>query len=438
MEAGARPADVAGHQREGDQAAGVVGPVGVLGDAHPPEDHGRLGRPEDAGHLADPLRRDATQLRRRLGAVGLQGLGQALEALGPLPDIIPVDQVLFDQDMHHRVVEGDVGAGIDLEEMVGMTGQVDLAGLDDDQRRSVRRRLLDERRRDRVVGRRVAAGDQGDVRATHVAEDVGHGPGTDRLQERGDRGRVTQPGAVVDVVRAEDGADQLLEEVRLLVAALRGPEAGHGTGPVRVTDLRQPARHQVQRLVPGGLAEGGHHLVVVDDAAGLAAPFALHVRGQRTLGVGVIAPDERRGQTLRVERVVEAVTPLHAQPLLVAGALATVGEDDGVCLGVHVVADRASDAAVGADGVDGLELLPGPDRGGQLRVGERARRADRGALAAGDTRAVAHRDIHVEGDPRAVALAGPPDHVVVLDLVAGPDTSIAQDAGGVIDRDDRR
>ncbi len=71
-------------------------------------------------------------------------------------------------------------------------------------------------------------------------------------------------------------------------------------------------------------------------------------------------------------------------------------------------------------------------------MGERAGRADGGALAAGDAGALAHRDVEVEGDAGAVTLARPADHIVVLDLVAGADAAVAEDAGGVIDGDDRR
>jgi hypothetical protein len=59
------------------------------------------------------------------------------------------------------------------------------------------------------------------------------------------------------------------------------------------------------------------------------------------------------------------------------------------------------------------------------------------ALAAGDAGRGAHRVVQVERDARGVALAGAADDVVALDVVAGPDAAVAEDAGVVVDGDDR-
>jgi hypothetical protein len=61
--------------------------------------------------------------------------------------------------------------------------------------------------------------------------------------------------------------------------------------------------------------------------------------------------------------------------------------------------------------------------------------ADGGALAAGDAGTLAHRLVEVKADAGAVALAGAADDVVALHLVAAADAAVAEDAGGVIDRD---
>src|SRR5690606_34829351 len=83
---------------------------------------------------------------------------------------------------------------------------------------------------------------------------------------------VAQPRAVVDVVGAEPGADQLLEEVGLLVGALRRPEPGDRARPALGVDLLEPPRDEVERLLPGGLPEVRQDLVVVDEPARLAGP----------------------------------------------------------------------------------------------------------------------------------------------------------------------
>ena len=101
-----------------------------------------------------------------------------------------------------------------------------------------------------------------------VAEDVGDGAGADPLQEGGHGRGVTQPRAVIDVVGAQGGPHQLLEEVRLLVGALGRAEAGEGAGAVGFLDLAEPPRDEVERLVPGRLAEGRQDAGVIDDAPG--------------------------------------------------------------------------------------------------------------------------------------------------------------------------
>src|SRR5262249_4146890 len=148
---------------------------------------------------------------------------------------------------------------------------------------------------------------------------------------------------------------------------------------------------------PAGLAEVRHDLGVVDQAAGLAATLtalaarfthrhlAAHVGGERALGVGLLAPDQRLGQPLRRGRVAHAVAALHAQPAVRAGLLAPFGERDRVLLAVHVVGQRAADAAVWADRVHRVQLGARPDRYvADGLVGQRAGRAGRDALAAGD------------------------------------------------------
>ena len=49
----------------------------------------------------------------------------------------------------------------------------------------------------------------------------------------------------------------------------------------------------------------------------------------------------------------------------------------------------------------------------------------------------AHRVVEVERDAGRVALARAADDVVALDVVAGPDAAVAEDAGVVVDGDDR-
>jgi hypothetical protein len=200
----------------------------------------------------------------------------------------------------------------------------------------------------------------------------------------------------------------------------------------------QPRRDEVERLLPGRLAEVRHHLVVVDEPARLPPPALVpaHVRAQRALRVARLAPDQRRREALLGERVVPAVAPLDAEAPLRAGLLTAVGVGNRPTVVVDVERQCAADAAVRAYRLNLAQLLARPDRDVVDRlVRERAGRARGDALAAGHARRLAHRVVQVERDQRRVALARAADHVVALDVVARADAAVAQDARVVVDRD---
>ena len=210
--------------------------------------------------------------------------------------------------MHDPVVERDVGAGLELAEDVGVLGHRVGPRVDVDDRRPAAPGLLEERRGDRVVRGRVAAGDDGHVGVDHVAVGGGDRAGADALEQRGHARGVAQPGAVVDVVGVEAGPDQLLEEVGLLVGALGRAEAGDRGRAARGVDLGEPAGDQVQRLLPGRLAEVRQHLVVVDQAAGLAPPLLA--------AAAVPAARRRRRRSGRRHRCRSGRGPRRAAPFI--------------------------------------------------------------------------------------------------------------------------
>ena len=186
-------------------------------------------------------------------------------------DELPIHEPQADDLVHHAVVEGDVGARLDLAEDVGVVGDPLATHVDHHELRPAAARLLEERRGDGVVGGRVGAGEDGDVGVDDVAVGRRHRARADALEQGGDARGVAQPRAVVDVVGAEARADQLLEEVRLLVGALRRAEAGDRLRAVLGVDPLQAPRDEVERLLPARLAEVRHDLAVVDQAARLAA-----------------------------------------------------------------------------------------------------------------------------------------------------------------------
>ena len=413
----------------------------MLRDAHAPVDDARAAGPPQPRHLADRVGVHAADLRGALGRVLLHDLRQLAVVRHALGDELAIDPVVRDHLVQDPVVEGHVRAGLQLAVDVGVVGDPLAPRVDHDQGRAAPPGLLEEARRDRVVRRRVRAGEDRHVGVHDVAVGGRHRARAHALEQRGHARGVAQPRAVVDVVGAEARADQLLEEVGLLVRALGRAESGDGAGAALGVDPGEPLGGERQRLLPARLAEVGEDLVVVNEPAGLvpaAAPLALDVAGQRALRVGVLAADQGRGQALRRAGVVPAVAALHAQAPLRARLLAPVGERDRVALAVDVIGERAADAAIWADGLDAVELRARPDRDGVDRlVRQRAGRAGSNALAAGHAGRLAHRIVQVERDQGRVALAGAADHVVALDVVAGADAAVAQDAGVVVDRDDR-
>src|SRR5262245_29935755 len=148
---------------------------------------------------------------------------------------------------------------------------------------------------------------------------------------------MAQPRAMVDIVGAEAGAHQLLEQIGLLIRTFGGAEAGERARSVPVADLYQALGGAIERLLPGGRTEMRPRIGRIDQVVG-------------GLGDAVLA-DERLGQAVRVGHIVEAETPLHAEPVLVRGPVAAGDVEELVVL--DVVGELAADPAIRAYAVDG-------------------------------------------------------------------------------------
>ena len=102
---------------------------------------------------------------------------------------------------------------------------------------------------------------------------------------------MAKPGAVVDVVGAQDHPRELLQEVVVFVEALGRAVDGQGIRPVGVTNVGQSPGREVQRLVPGG-----------------PPPLAR---------AALAGADERMREAVVALRVVPAEAALDAEPTLV-------------------------------------------------------------------------------------------------------------------------
>jgi hypothetical protein len=149
VQPGARPADMAAHQRERDQAAGIVGAVDMLGNAHAPEDH--------PGAAAAKSRATARRVSAGMpqtasifsGAKSARWARHRLPVLGHRLDVLAVVEPLLDDHVHDRVEHRHVGAGLELQHVGGVAAQRLAARVHDDQLAAALGELLEDRWRRR-------------------------------------------------------------------------------------------------------------------------------------------------------------------------------------------------------------------------------------------------------------------------------------------------
>ncbi len=121
--------------------------------------------------------------------------------------------------------------------MGGMTGKGLTPRVHDDELGTCLGRVLEERRRDRVIDGRIRPDDDDDVRVRGLCERCCDRARADAFQQGCNRGGMAQARAVVDVVRAETDADQFLDQIGFFVRTLGGPEPGQRPASVLVLDF---------------------------------------------------------------------------------------------------------------------------------------------------------------------------------------------------------
>ena len=182
-EAGAGHAEVAGGQREVDQALQqarrLVG-GNVVEGVH--DAAGPVGG-EEAGGLLHLAGGDARGLFDRRQREGLQRPDEVVPAFGLRGDEVAVLQALVGDDPEHAGDQRGLRAGVGAEPDLGVAGQLHLASVDDDELERARLgRLLQRHRGDVVVLGRVAVDDE-----DGAAPAPGPGPCRSRPSSRGCR-----------------------------------------------------------------------------------------------------------------------------------------------------------------------------------------------------------------------------------------------------------
>ena len=212
MQSRAGLADLAGGKRQCDQATRVVGAVNMLRDPHAPEDHRAFRCRVQPRDLANRLGIDAADRRHQLRRKLLDVFGERFVTGGAVANERLVDQPLFDDDVQHRVEQRDIRIGIELEIVSGVARQIAAARVGHDQLHPRLRGVLDKRCGHRMIHRRIGADHENHFRVRDVAHRVRHRARVDAFHQRGHARSMAKPRAVVDVVRAEAGSHQLLEQ----------------------------------------------------------------------------------------------------------------------------------------------------------------------------------------------------------------------------------
>ncbi len=331
---GARAAESAGGEVQVDQGVGVPGAVRGLIQAHGPAAHPLTCLTDPLCGLPDVALGDAGDLRDLRGRVVPEEIGHLLPALGELGDERLVGVAVRDQEVQQAVEQGEVGAGLDLEEEVGLVGGGVAARVDDDQPGSGRLDPVHHaQEEDRVAVGHVGADHEERVRVIEVLVRAGRAVSAQRQLVAGSRRSHAQPRVRLDLVRPDEALRQLVRQILRLQGHLPGHVEGQGVRPVLVQNRPQPAGHRRDRLVHVRLG-------------GLGAPFRAHQCPGGAPG---------RGHHVRARRALGAQAARVGGMVLVPGHLRRPASPVGGVPG-DVEHDSAADPAVRTDRTDPVLL----------------------------------------------------------------------------------
>ena len=141
------------------------------------------------------------------------------------------------------VIDGDIGAGAQRQVMgcldMRRGDHVDAARIDDDQLGALAQPLLQPRGKDRMAVGRVGADDDDDIGVLDRIEILRAGRGAEGGAEAVAGRRMADAGAGIDIVVAEAGADQLLDEIGFFIGAARRGDAADRIAAVLILDAAE-------------------------------------------------------------------------------------------------------------------------------------------------------------------------------------------------------
>ena len=205
--------------------------------------------------------------------------------------------------------------GPELQHVIGIAPEVLTARVHDDQRLALLDGVLEEGRSDRMVLRRPGADDDDALGILGGHEGRRHRARVDALHQRRHRGGVAEPRAVVDVVGAEAGAHQPSGRDR--------PPRSRPLAEPKPASAEAPSQSRTAWRPEAALSRASSQVASRKCVQGLAGSIWI----SPFLG-GVLAPDHRLGQAMRMSDVVVAEAAFDAEPVAVGGAVAAVDIED--------------------------------------------------------------------------------------------------------------
>ena len=282
VHAAAGTAQLAHHHCHVGHGHNALGAGGMLGHAQAVDNGRFLCLGIDPGGLLEVLGINAADMSHPLGGVLHNDLFQLLKALSAGLDELLVDQALVDEYVHHAVGKGHVGAGTELQVHSSGLGKADITGIDHDQLCAVLNCLTNLRADHGMGFLGVGANQQDRVHIMgDVIDGVGHSAGAQGHGQTGNGCGVADAGTVIGVVGAKAGTNHLLHHVDILVGAPGAGKSGQRIGAVFLLDLHELGGHQIQRLIPGCLAELAGFLIL-DQRIGDAVAAVDKLEGTET------------------------------------------------------------------------------------------------------------------------------------------------------------
>ncbi len=311
-----------------------------------------------------------------------------------------LDQAFGDDDMGETVDEGHVGARPELQVIIGRdvrcAHQIDGPRIGHDEVRPRPQPPLHLRGEHRMSVGGVRADHENHIRLHHRVEVLSPRGLTQSLFEAIPGRGMAHPRAGVDVVVAEAGTHEFLDQVGFLVRAAGGGDAADGVASILGLDSLQLACRVADRLFPRHLAPR----------------------------VGDLGADHRLDDAIRMRRIADRKAALHAG-VTVIGMTILVRHHAHHFLALHLGAERTAHPAVGAgrhQAVLGLTLLD------QRIFGQRCGRAGLHAGAAGDALGVHEGNVLARRYARTETATLNRERQRALLLVAGANAARTDDA----------